>query len=123
MSRTKCLWAVAAVAVFAGHEPVFAALEVGATPTPNPRVPRGPSPPQDQDATQAIRQGIVTATSAAGDRVEIGGVWHFIDAGRTRFFHAGRPTAADVVRKGQTLKFTIAGGQAGRITLGIVYVP
>ena len=123
MSRMSCLWVAATVAVLAGHESAFAALEVGSAPTPNARAPGSTLPPNDQDATQSIRHGIVTATSTKGDRVEIGGVWHLIDAGRTRIYRAGRPAAADALLKGQTLKFTLAGGQAGRVTLGIVYVP
>lgn len=123
MFRMKCLCAIAMVGVVVGHESVFAALEVGSVPTPNARAPRDTSPPSHQDATQLIRHGIVTATSSKGDRVEIGGVWHLIDAGRTRLYRAGRPTAADALLKGQALKFTLAGKQAGSVTLGIVYVP
>lgn len=123
MSHRNFLGVVATVTFLAGHGCAIAALEVGSAPTPNARAPREAAPPNGRDAAQQIRHGIVTAISAKGDRVEIAGVWHLIDGGRTRFFRAGRPAAADALLLGQALKFTLVGGQAGRVTLGIVYVP
>lgn len=117
----KSLYVLAVIGAVAGPGSAFAALEVGSLPLPNVR-PSRPAP-NDSETAQAIRHGIVTATSSKGDRVEIGGIWHSIEAGRTRIFRAGRPVAVDAILKGQTLKFTLAGGQSSGVTLGMVYVP
>jgi hypothetical protein len=75
------------------------------------------------DDSDSLRQGTVTALSAKGDQVEIRGRWHTILPGRTTFFRLGQPVAADTLKKGQALKFTLAGGSADRNALGVVYVP
>ncbi len=74
------------------------------------------------DESQVLRQGIVTALSPGGEKVQIHGRWHRIDAKRTQVFRGGRAVDSGTFKVGQTLKFTVAGGQ-GDARLGVVYVP
>ena len=87
------------------------------------------SPPSDQPpkfdsgGDNNLRLGVVTAVDATGDRIEIHGRWHRIDATRTRFVRDGRVVRSDSLKKGQSLKFTLLAGQGENSTLGVVYVP
>jgi hypothetical protein len=87
------------------------------------RQPSQASAVQPPDESNSLRQGVVTALGTKGDQVEIQGRWHSIVPGRTHFFRLGQPVAADMLKKGQVLKFTLVAGSVNRNALGIVYVP
>lgn len=100
------------------------AFAVGAKGAGQAATPRDAAPTQPRpESPQLMHQGVVTAVSAQGDHVEIQGRAHFIAPGQTRFFRDGNAVTADALKKGQTLRFTLAGGSKDRPTLGVVYVP
>lgn len=90
-----------------------------------------PKQPQDDqkgittppDAGTSLRQGVVTAVNADRGQIEIQGLWHRVDSGRTRFIRSGQGANIDAVAKGQTLKFTVVATKGEHPTLGVVYVP
>lgn len=82
-----------------------------------------PSPSSSEvDERHALRQGVVSALSARGEKIQIQGHWHRIDASRTRLFRHGRLVDGGVLKVGQALKFTLVDA-TGEPVLGVVYVP
>jgi hypothetical protein len=75
------------------------------------------------DDSAALREGVITALSADGHRVEVQGNWLRVVAGRTRFFQRGTEVTARQLQKGSKVKFTLAPGETDHATLGVVYVP
>jgi len=115
------LLATAVLAAGASH----AARAVDAPPPSRAAVVSAPQPHAavQADDRASLRQGIVADISAKGDWVFVNGSWLGIVDGHTVLFRNGRPVRADVLRKGQPLRFTLAPGVADRKTLGVVYVP
>jgi hypothetical protein len=103
----------------------LAHADLGGKGAVQPVRPPSDSPPPAivPDGSASLRQGVVTAVAAAGDRVEIHGRWHRIDQNRTRFVRDGRVARSDSLQKGQTLMFTLLAEQGENTTLGLVYVP
>jgi hypothetical protein len=118
MSRRHTGCAIACAGVLAAVQ--VPAVEVAGATKQAPRKAVPEVAANRTDHSQALRQGVVTALGARADQVEIQGRWHRIDAA-TRFFRASQATQADVLRKGQMLRFTLAPGD--HATLGVVYVP
>lgn len=121
--RRKWIRAAAMFGVVAGQVPgANADIVLGAPKPPASREPHQAPTVDPSDDSSSMRQGLVTAISERGDRVEIQGHWHSIDATSTRFIRSGQLVSADVLKKGQALKFTLKSGK-GAATLGVVYVP
>jgi hypothetical protein len=81
-----------------------------------------PAAPSQADDSSGLRQGIVTAVSDKGERVQIQGVWLRVIEGQTKLFTQGRATNIGALSKGQAVSFTLAPGDSTRSTLGAVYV-
>ncbi|MDQ6681374.1 MAG: hypothetical protein M3Y67_10500 [Pseudomonadota bacterium] len=75
------------------------------------------------DDSSSLREGTISDVSAKHDQIEVNGSWLKLVEGKTRVFREGRATSGDALAKGQKVKFTLAPGDAGRTTLGVVYVP
>jgi hypothetical protein len=102
------------------------ALAVGGAGTGQARPAPQPAPTQpgqQPEPVQVVQQGVVTALSSQGDHVVIQGKVHFIAAGKTRFYRNGQVVAADALKIGQNLKYTLVASSGERPTLGTVYVP
>lgn len=122
MNYRRCILTSAVTVALCGAGVIASADELlGATPQPA-RKANAVSVARATDPAQGLQQGVVTAMSRGGDKIEIQGRWHRIDAGRTRIFRGGRATDGNSLRIGQALKFTLADG-SGEPTLGVVYVP
>ena len=75
------------------------------------------------DDSSSLRQGMITSVNASRDQIEVNGSWLKIASGKTRLSQRGQSVGADVLAKGQVVKFTLLPGAADRFTLGVVYVP
>jgi len=84
-----------------------------------PRVGAAASAP----AAPALRQGVVTAVRADGQKIEIDGKWLVAKAGRTQVLQKGLPVAASTLVKGQSVRYSLASETPGETALGVVYVP
>ncbi len=123
MNRTRMF---AFMLVGAAMLPWQSANAVGAAGAGRQATPSAPNPPfqaHPPESPASMNQGTVTALSAQGDHVEIQGRAHFIAAGRTRFYRDGQAVTVEALKKGQTLRFTLAPGSEKRPVLGVVHVP
>jgi len=105
--------------------PSHAVRAVGAA-APSPESVRSvhhATPLAQADDRSSLRQGVVTALGQQNHWVHVNGTWMAVVEGRTRLFRHGKPVAAEVLAKGQLLRFTLAPGRDDGTTLGVVYVP
>lgn len=123
MNRSQVIAMILTYAAALSWQPASAVGAAGSGGQSRPSAAGAPSaPPQPEPAAQ-FNQGVVTALSAQGDHVEIQGRPHFISTGRTRFYRNGQGVTVDALKKGQTLRFTLAPGPESRPVLGVVHVP
>ena len=71
----------------------------------------------------ALRTGTISSLRADGTQVEIDGKWYVLKAGRSLLLRKGLPVGADVLAKGQQIKFSLASTTPGEMALGVVHVP
>lgn len=122
MSYRRCILTSAVTVALCGAGVTAYADEIlGARPAPA-RKANAASAAKATSPAHGLQQGVVTAMSRGGDKVEIQGRWHRIDARSTRIFRTGRAADFGALKMGQVLKFTLADGP-GEPTLGVVYVP
>lgn len=94
------------------------AVRAADTPPPAPEAVRAANPAAPVAST--VRDGRITAVSAAGEQVEIDGAWYRCIDGRTRIYRQGRAATMAVLATGQRVSYSAAAGDAK--VLGVVYV-
>ena len=121
MRTTAIIFAAACAAL-----PAWGARVVGAQ-APVPEAVRQSVQPaaaaSHADDSSSLREGVISGVNASRDQVEINGSWLKLAAGKTRIFRQGHALNSGDLVKGQKVKFTLAAGDAERVTLGVVYVP
>ena len=102
------------------------AVRVGGAPAPSASAVQALVPQAAQaqnDESASLRQGTVTALDPQGTRLQVQGQWLDVVDGKTLATRKGKTVGIDTLKVGDTIRFTVAPGNAEAASLRLIYVP